>query len=103
MQFIPTSWPESKLRAIGITNPDRCKYRDSIIGAGLLMAGKVKYDAVKSYCKKDSAGAWIMTDRCISEWGQAYCGVGGCNDKNCGGTEYRYCEQVLRKYKLVVG
>jgi hypothetical protein len=102
MQFIPTSWPASGLKAVGITNPDRCKYRDSIIGAGLLLDGKAKYPSVKSVCKKNGAGEWLMTDACVSTWGQSYCGVGGCNDKNCGAPKYLYCEEVLRKYKLVV-
>jgi hypothetical protein len=102
MQFLKTSWPASKLKAAGITSPDRCKYRDSIIGAGFLLDGKADYPSVKAVCKKDSAGKWQMTDSCISIWGQSYCGVGGCNNMNCGAPKYLYCEEVVRKYKLVV-
>ncbi len=103
MQFIPSSWPASKLTDYGISSPDRCKFRDSIIGAGFLLAGKVQYDSVADVCKKNSDGSWNMTEECISLWGQAYCGVGGCNNANCGAPNYLYCEEVVRKYNLVVG
>lgn len=103
MQFIPGSWPASGLKAIGIASPDRCKYRDSIIGAGLLLAGKVKYPSVQAVCKKNSTGEWVMTDKCISDWGQSYCGVGGCHSSACSNSHYLYCEEVVRKYKLVAG
>lgn len=105
MQFIPASWSgvASKLKAAGISSPDRCKFRDSIIGAGFLLAGKANFDWVKEACKVGDDGKVVLTDLCISRWGQAYCGVGGCNNRACGAPKYLYCEEVVRKYKLVVG
>lgn len=105
MQFVQLSWNGvvDDLQGIGITNPDRCAYKDSIIGAGFLLKGKFKYAWVQESCSLDAAGNYLMTDECISRWGQSYCGVKGCNDANCGAPDYLYCEEVVRKYHIVIG
>lgn len=104
MQFIPKSWSGvvPNLKKVGISSPDRCNFRDSIMGAGFLLKGKLKFKWVADVCKVDSDGKVKMTDECVSRWGQAYCGVKGCNNSACGAPDYLYCEEVLRKYKLVV-
>ena len=105
MQFIPSSWNGvvDNLKSVGIENPDRCKYRDSIIGAAFLLRGKLKFDWVQAACKTTDLTSLVYSDDCISRWGQSYCGVDACDAPACGGTKYRYCEQVVIKYHLVEG
>ncbi len=105
MQFIRSSWNGvvDNLEKAGIDSPDRCSYHDSIIGAGFLLKGKFKFGWVQEVCDLDKNGDYKMTDECISRWGQAYCGINGCHDDNCGAPQYLYCEEVVRKYHIVIG
>jgi hypothetical protein len=105
MQFIPGSWNgvADDLQSIGISSPDRCKYRDSIIGAAFLLKGKLTFNWVQETCDSKDPSTVTYTDSCISNWGQSYCGVRGCDHVNCGAPKYLYCEEVVRKFKLVVG
>ncbi len=106
MQFITSSWNGvvDDLQAYGISSPDRCKYRDSIIGAAFLLKGKLRYDWVQTACKTTDLTTLAYTDDCVSRWGQSYCGVDACRDKACSNVArgYFYCEEVVRKYKLAV-
>lgn len=104
MQFIPSSWDNvvDDLQRIGISSPDRCRFRDSIIGAGFLLKGKLGYEWVQEECKTTSLEDVSYTDGCVSRWGQSYCGIKGCHNSACGAPGYLYCEEVVRKYKLVV-
>jgi hypothetical protein len=106
MQFIPSSWAGvvDDLQSIGISDPDRCSYRDSIIGAAFLLRGKLGFDWVQATCKTTDLTSLSYTDDCVSRWGQSYCGVDACYDKACSNIEkdYLYCVEVVRKYKLAV-
>lgn len=105
MQFITSSWEGvvDDLQGIGISSPDRCKYRDSIIGAAFLLKGKLSFGWVQEECDSTDPSLVTYTDSCVSNWGQSYCGVRGCDHTACGAPSYLYCEEVVRKFRLALG
>jgi len=105
MQITNSTW-SSPARALesqfGITAPDRCRYYDAFLAAGLVIKGKTTWHpAIKKACTFDASGnvADWNDDDCIEAIGMSYCGA--CTGKACGTNGFNYCEQTLRHYKMV--
>lgn len=81
-----------------ITNPNPCRYRDSILGGARYINREI-FTGWAASCQTKNGYVVAWTDACIKEIGEHYCGA--CTGPACGTNGYNYCEQTLRHFNLV--
>lgn len=104
MQIIDGTWSGvvDNIQRAGISNPDRCRYRDAFYGGAAVIRGKLGFSSTKAACDiKDSKDTPNYSDECIKMIGHRYCGA--CTGTACGTRGYNYCDQTLRHYNLTKG
>lgn len=100
MQIIDNSWSGGEVaKLLGKSSADRCVYLDAFTGGALVIKNKMTRSDVKSACSTSKSGSY--TDGCLKAIANAYCA--DCNNKSaCSPGNYNYCDEFVKRYKLVL-